>query len=180
MIAQMETLFGALETKKRTLLDDLKSFSADRLHFQPAPDRWSMAMAVQHLVLGERGLRLSEEELRDNPVRRQLRPGQIFDTVMEILEKDVPVVVPHPGLEPDNRVSLQTSIARWDRERRLFGELLEGIGEGTADEVRFSHPAAGPLDAVRALRLAHAHFDTHRRQIDKLISETEGRFPSPS
>jgi hypothetical protein len=37
----------------------------------------------------------------------------------------------------------------------------------------FSHPAAGPLDAVRTLQLAIAHFDTHRRQIDNLRSEIQ-------
>ncbi len=171
MIAEIRTLFTALEEGKQVLLDGLAAFPAEGLHFQPAPGRWSMAMALQHIVLAEEGLRLSEAELRDNPVRRQLQPGKLFETVLEILEKDVPVPVPHPGLEPDNRASLEDLALRWDRERTLLRDLLERIPGDAAHEVVFSHPAAGPLDAVRALRLALAHLDTHRRQIERLISD---------
>jgi hypothetical protein len=35
------------------------------------------------------------------------------------------------------------------------------------------HLATGPLDPVRTLQLAVAHFNTHRRQIDILRSEVD-------
>ena len=59
----------------------------------------------------------------------------------------------------------------WNRERSQLERLLEAIPEDTVEQVRFSHPAAGPLDPVRALRLAHAHLDTHRRQVERLRAE---------
>ena len=173
MIAQIENLFAGLEQKKRRLLGDLAAYSENRLHRQPAPDRWSMAMVVQHIIIGEKGLRQSEEALRDNPVRRLLQPGKLFGVVMDILENDVPVDVPDPGLEPDNNTSFMELIRLWGRERKQLLALLETISEDETDEIMFSHPAAGPLDPIRALRLAHAHFDTHRRQIDKLSAELQ-------
>ena len=63
--------------------------------------------------------------------------------------------------------------ALWDRERKALGNLLESVTEETVNDVMFSHPATGPLDPVRMLQLAVAHFDSHRRQIDRLISEIQ-------
>jgi hypothetical protein len=172
MHKDIQALFDSLEDKKQLLLQRLNRCTDAQLQFQPAADRWSMIMALDHIIAGERGMRKSEAELRDNPARAHLQTGEILDLVMEVLEKDVPVEVPDPSLEPENTASLRELIPSWNRERQLWAALLEGIQEDSLQQVMFSHPAAGPLDPVSAIRLAHAHFDTHRRQIDRLIEET--------
>jgi hypothetical protein len=173
MQKDIQALFDELESKKKTLLQKLSRHTEGQLRFQPAPDRWSMLMALHHIILGERGMRLTEAELRDNPIRRQLKIGKLFEVVLEVLEKDVPVEVPDPSLEPENNASLNELSRLWDEERVRLGDLLDRIREDSVHEVIFSHPAAGPLDPVRTLRLAHAHFDTHRRQIERLEAELE-------
>jgi hypothetical protein len=97
----------------------------------------------------------------------------MLDIVMDVLEKDIPVGVPDISAEPDGSMELDELIALWDRERKGLCDLLEAVTEKTVNEVMFSHPAAGPLDPVNTLQLAVAHFDTHRRQIDKLRSEIQ-------
>ena len=171
MLPEIQALITELEDRKSELLKDLKSYSNDHLRFQPAPDRWSMLMALQHIVLGEQGIRLAEAELRHNPVRLQLKPGNLFAVVMDVLEKDIPVAVPDPFVEPDGSMGLDDLIALWDLERKLLCDLLEEVTGKTVNDVMFSHPAAGPLDPLRTLQLAVAHFNTHRRQIDRLRRE---------
>ena len=171
MLPEIQALLTELEDRKSELLRELKTYSDENLRFQPGSDRWSLIMALQHIVLGEKGIRLTEAELRCNPVRRQLRPGDMFDIVIDVLEKDTPVGVPDQFAEPDGSLGLEELIAVWDQERRLLSDLLESVTTETLEEVMFSHPAAGPLDPIRTLRLAVAHFDTHRRQIDKLRKE---------
>lgn len=173
MLPKLEDLMIELEDRKSALLKDLKSYSAVHLRFQPGPDRWSMQMALQHIILGEKAIRLTEAELRDNPVRQMLKPGDMFTFVIDILEKDIPVEVPHPFVEPDGSMGVDELITLWDIERKALCDLLKKVTEDTVNDVIFSHPAAGPLDPVRTLQLAIAHFDTHRRQIDKLRSEIE-------
>jgi hypothetical protein len=173
MLKEIQGLIDALEDRKLILLRDLSTYSDDQLRFQPEPERWSILMALQHIVLGERGIRLTEAELRSNPVRKQLKPGKMLDIVMDVLEKDIPVGVPDISAEPDGSMELDELIALWDRERKRLCDLLEAVTEKTVNEVMFSHPAAGPLDPVNTLQLAVAHFDTHRRQIDKLRSEIQ-------
>jgi hypothetical protein len=69
MLQKIQVLITELEDRKSELLKDLESYSDDHLRFQPAPDRWSLLMALQHIVRGEQGIRLTEAELRHNPVR---------------------------------------------------------------------------------------------------------------
>ena len=57
------------------------------------------------------------------------------------------------------------------QERKMLCDLLDEVTEETVNDVMFSHPAAGPLDPLGTLKLAVAHFDTHRRQIDRLRRE---------
>ena len=173
MLNEIQTLLNELEDRKSKLLEDLELCSSEQLRFQPAPDRWSLLMALQHIVLGEQGIRLTEAELRHNPVRRQLKPGQMFDVVMDVLNEDIPVEVPDPSVEPDGSLEWDELVALWDRERKVLSQLLESVTAETVNDVMFSHPAAGPLDPVRTLQLAIAHFDTHRRQIDNLRSEIQ-------
>ena len=168
MLPKIQILITELEDLRSGLIKDLKSYSDDQLQWQAAPDRWSMIMALQHIVLGEQGIRLTEAELRCNPVRDRLQPGDMFAVVMDVLNKDIPVEVPDPSMEPDGSMGLDELIALWDLERKALYGLLEEVTEKTVNDVMFSHPATGPLDPVRTLQLAVAHFNTHRRQIDRL------------
>ena len=168
MLPKIQILITELEDLRSGLIKDLKSYSDDQLQWQAAPDRWSMIMALQHIVLGEQGIRLTEAELRCNPVRDRLQPGDMFAVVMDVLNKDIPVEVPDPSMEPDGSMGLDELIALWDLERKALHGLLEEVTEKTVNDVMFSHPATGPLDPVRTLQLAVAHFNTHRRQIDRL------------
>ena len=173
MLKEIKGLISDLEDRKLRLLKDLSTYSDDQLRFQPEPERWSILMALQHIVLGERGIRLTEAALRNNPLRKQLKSGKMLAVVMDVLEKDIPVDVPDTSVEPDGSMEFDELTGLWDRERKILCDLLEEITEETVNDVMFSHPAAGPLDPVATLRLAVAHLDAHRRQIDKLRSEIQ-------
>lgn len=171
MLQNIRELFNELEMRRDALIRDIESYSDDRLRFQPAPERWSILMALQHIILAEQGIRRTEADLRHNPVRNQLRPGDLFNVVIEILNKDVPVEVPDPRMEPEGLHGFNDLRLLWDEERKKLYDLLDTVNEQTIEEIMFSHPAAGPLDPIRTLQLALAHFDTHRRQIERIQKE---------
>jgi hypothetical protein len=97
----------------------------------------------------------------------------MFAVVLDVLAKDIPVEMPEPFMAPEGAVAMDELITLWNRERRTLYDLLEKVTAETVNDVMFSHPAAGPLDPVRTLQLAVAHFDSHRRQIDRLREELE-------
>jgi uncharacterized damage-inducible protein DinB len=170
MLDELKARFDQLEDRRLALIAKLKSLKNDHIARNPGPDSWSILQVVQHVVLGERGMRLTEHELRDNPVRGQLRPGKLINVVREILDRDVPVGVPDASLEPDGKILFLELLEQWDRERSLMADLLDTVKAETCDTVMFSHPAAGPMPAKDMLDLALSHFDYHQRQIEYVSS----------
>jgi hypothetical protein len=165
MLKDIQIAIDKLEEKRRSVINTLQSVSTDQLTRKPEPDKWSLLQELQHIVWGERAMRLSEEALRKNPMREQLKPGKLVDVVKNVLENDVPVDVPHPSLEPDGNTSLSELQALWYRERQLLLALFETVKIKNVDAVMFSHPAAGPLNPLQTLELALIHLDYHYRRI---------------
>jgi uncharacterized damage-inducible protein DinB len=172
MISELRSRFDQLEERRRSLVGLLRSLKEDQVVRQPGPDRWSLLQVLQHIVLGEKGMRLSECELRDNPIRGLLKPGKLIEVVRDLLDRDVPVDVPDARLEPDGKTSLSELFERWEEERRLMADLLETVSSETRETVMFSHPAAGPMPAEETLDLALSHFDHHQRQIERFLNES--------
>jgi hypothetical protein len=143
----------------------------EQLLFKPEPDRWSILQVLQHVVLGAQGMRRSESELRQSPLREILKPGEMVKLVMDVLVKDVPVDVPDPSMEPDGKVTIEELRAIWRKERRALAALLETVSAEKLEQVMFSHAAAGPLTALQMLEIAEAHLGTHRRQMDRIRVE---------
>jgi hypothetical protein len=169
MLPELQENYELLQRKKLELLDLVQTLSPDHLNFKPDENSWSVMQNLQHIVIAERGMRLTEAELRDHPLRSILEPGQLFGVVRDILEKDVPVEVPDPSLYPDPNPDLESIIDMWHAERLLLFELLETITTEALNLVTFSHPAAGPITPTQMLDLGLVHFDTHERAIRKLL-----------
>ena len=173
MLPEIQKLVAELEFLKAELIKDLNSLSDSQLRLQPTPDRWSMLMAMQHIVLGEQAIRRTQPEFNKNPAKHQVNPEKMFDAVMNVLEKDIPVEVPDPAVEPDGSMGLDELIALWKQERKQLRDLLDEVAKVNSGDAMFSHPVAGPLDPIRTMQLAIAHFNTHRRQIDRLMREIQ-------
>ena len=171
MMEDILIIFKALEKRREKLTYDIQTIAAEQLVHRPGPDKWSVLQHLQHIIWGERAIRMSEAELRNNPVREHLKPGKLVDVVKDVLDKDIPVDVPDPSLTPDGKSSLPELLELWKQEREGLNLLLETVNEKNSRKVMFSHPAAGPLTPLLALELALAHFDSHRRQIELICGE---------
>jgi hypothetical protein len=165
MLKDFQSVIDKLEQKRQAIIEDVQSVSEDQLRFKSGPDKWSLMQELQHIVGAERGIRRSEEALRDNPVREKLEPGKMVEVVKNVLENDVPIDVPDPSFEPDGKTSLSDLQALWRQERKLLWALFESINAKNADNVMFSHPATGPLTPMQTLELALAHLDNHHRRL---------------
>ena len=161
MLPDLSGLWAKLETRHQEMFDLIDELTPDQLLFKPEPDRWSILQVLQHVVLGSaRGMRRTEAELQDNPLREILKPGAMVKVGMDVLVNDVPVDVPDPAMEPDGKVTVEELRA-----------LLETVTAENHEQVMFSHAAAGPLTALQMLEIAEAHLGTHRRQIDLIRAE---------
>ena len=171
MLSELAGLWEKLETRHREMFDLIDELTPEQLLFKSEPDRWSILQVLQHVVSGAQGMRRSEAELRDNPLREILRPGEMVRVVKDFLEKDVPVNIPDPSMEPDGKVTVKELRATWRKEWRAVAALLETVTAENQEQVMFSHAAAGPLTALQMLEIAEAHLGTHRRQIARIRAE---------
>lgn len=170
MLPELSVLWETLETRHRAMFDLALELTPAQLHFKPGPDRWSILQVLQHVIMGVQAMRRSEAELRDNPLRDILQPGEMVAVVKQVLEKDVTVDVPDPSMMPDGKVTVEELRGIWDRERQAMAALLAAVTAENREKVMFSHPAAGPMTALQVLEIAGAHLDTHLRQIDHIHS----------
>jgi len=171
MLPELSDLWAKIETRHQEMFDLIDELTPEQLLFKPEPDRWSILQVLQHVILGAQGMRRSEAELRDNPLREILKPGEMVKVVMDVLVNDVPVDVPDPSMEPNGEVTVEELRVIWEKERRGVAALLETVTAENHEQVMFSHAAAGPLTALQMLEIAEAHLGTHRRQIDRIRAE---------
>ena len=171
MLKEHAVLWDKLEDQKQRMLAMVENLTTEQLQFAPGPGRWSILQVLQHVVMGEVGMRQSEAELRDNPLREKLRPGKMVGIVKEFLAKDLVDAVPDPSMEPDGNTTLEQLRSLWQEERRVMAVLLDSVKEENCDGVMFSHVACGPLTALQMLEIAEAHLGTHSRQIERLRKE---------
>ena len=171
MLPEIQKLIDTLESKRKKLVEELETLSEDALIKRPGPDRWSILMTLEHIITGEKGIRMSETKVRGKTDPEGQKDPKMFKIVMDVLEKDIPVDVPDPGLEPLGETSITELCNLWAEERQALTETLESISSENIVAPMFAHPVTGPIDTVHTLELAIAHFDTHERQIQKIRSE---------
>jgi hypothetical protein len=171
MQKELDVLWHQLEDQRQRMLAMVENLTTEQLQFLPGPGRWSILQVLQHVVMGEVGMRQSEAELRDNPLREKLRPGKMVGIVKEFLAKDLVDAVPDPSMEPDGDTTLEELRSLWQEERRAMAVLLDSVKKENCDGVMFSHVACGPLTALQMLEIAEAHLGTHTRQMGRLCKE---------
>jgi hypothetical protein len=126
-------------------------------------------MALEHVVIAEEMV-LADIRLAGTSVPAGTAPksAEAFYMVIKVLEKDIPVEVPLPELEPTGVVSLDDLIVRWEAARGGLRQALEEITSETLTASICRHPVAGPLDARETIEFLAVHLDHHLRQIRRI------------
>ena len=175
MIADLKIRYDALEAKRQSIFTLLYGLSADQTTFRIGPGRWSILMVLEHVVITEE---MVLADIRHNatagPASSAPKSPEAFLMVIKVLEKDIPVEVPLPELEPAGGMSLDDLIIRWEAARTGLRRALEQIPPETLTVPICRHPVAGPMDARETLEFLATHLDHHLRQIRR-IGETSAR-----
>lgn len=169
MIAELKQLYDALEDKRQKLFSLLYTLNADRIKFKTGAGGWSIEMHLEHLVIAEELIAGDMEKTRSE-AGRHFPPAspEAFRMVIQVLEKDIPVEVPLPALEPSGNAPLEELIIRWERARSRLKQLCEGTAPAGIHDPVCAHPVAGPLDIHKTLEFLIVHLDHHRRHIRRI------------
>ena len=174
MIADLKIRYDAFEAKRQSIFTLLYGLSADQTTFRIGPGRWSILMVLEHVVIAEEMVLADIQASRAGPAGTAPKSPEAFHMVIKVLEKDIPVEVPLPELEPTGAVSLDDLIVRWEAARKGLRQALEQIPPGAIATPICRHPVAGPMGAREAIEFLAVHLDHHLRQIRR-IGETFAR-----
>ncbi|HYL68181.1 MAG TPA: DinB family protein [Candidatus Limnocylindria bacterium] len=160
------------ETRER-LLRTMRGLSPAQLQYKPAPDRWSVAECVEHIIMVESFL-LANVEKTLQRAADSTSPVMGDDAIVQRVVARLTRVKGPDHLMPT---------ARWPHDKLL--PEFEGVRRRTAEftanvtaELRqhtFPHPIFGPCDCYQWLLFIGAHGERHRAQAEEVMADS--RFP---
>jgi hypothetical protein len=168
--------YPRLERQRAALLERLGDFTDGQHAFQPAPDCWSVAGVVQHLVLVEEAfVRYGRRQAATRPQRVTFGSRLRERIVLAVLARDVRIRAPVAAVIPVAHVPIALLAPRWAAARADLLAYLDELPGPAWTRTAFFHPRTGWITAAGGLRFLHAHTRHHLRQIDRILG-AEG-FP---
>ena len=172
MLPDIQEKFESLTQKRKQLLQHLDALSNETLTFKAGPDKWSVVEAIEHLVIVEDNfLKQVKTKNPDPPLDPESRSAKKYQTVIKVMQRDVPVDVPHESMEPHGRLALDELLDKWDDIRSKMQGFLDSMTSDNQDDMVYRHPFAGPLNIAETLHFIEVHFDNHVRHIDRILAQ---------
>ena len=173
MHANIQEKQDNLIKKRKDLLQQLAPLSGEVLSFKAAQDNWSIIEVIEHLVMVEEDF---FNQLSTNVPASMLDPEsrtpEKYQTVINIMKRDIPVDVPDESVKPHGHLTLDELLSQWDEVRNNLIGSLDDLTSENRDDLIYRHPYGGPLNIAEALNFIDVHFDNHRRQIDRILAES--------
>jgi hypothetical protein len=162
--------YPCLERQRTALLERLDAYTDGQHAFQPAPDCWSLAGVVQHLVLVEEVLvRYGRRQAATRPRRVTLGSRLKERMVLSVLARDVRIRVPAAAVIPVAHVPIALLGPRWAAARVDLLVYVDELPGPAWARTAFFHPRTGWITAAGGLRFLHAHTRHHLRQLDRIV-----------
>ncbi len=169
----LQRLLQTLDDQRLALLGELETLREDVLKVRPGPEAWSILEILEHVVVAESVI------LRGLPPRSGLvaQPRNLghrlkYGLVTLILRFRIPVKVPSRRMLPTGQASLAELRTAWDAHLAWLRAFVAEDEAAALESAFFTHPIAGPITLVQALRMDLLHVGIHRRQIAKLRRHT--------
>jgi uncharacterized damage-inducible protein DinB len=169
--AERESLLKNLAESRERLLHMAQGLSREQLHHRPAPDRWTVAECVEHIVTVEgRVLGSIQRTVEAGPdsskhsVMEGKDDAMVADVVGRVTRLQAPEFLAPTGRWPDEQL-----LKEFEGARQQTVDFAASTG---ADLRRhfFKHPAFGELDLYQWLLLIAAHCDRHRAQSEEVMA----------
>jgi len=178
----VKTLIREATEARRRVVEFARSFTPEQGTFKPAPDEWSIAENIEHLVIAEQGCINRVWAAADGLRRRHpvwmgeaVHHGRTIQEIVRLTwlpDQQAPEIA-----RPRRGGPLSYWIVALNCNQPLLEALPTALDDLDPTDVVTPHPVSGPMDAWQWLAFVGFHLDWHRRQIEG-VSRSE-RFPAP-
>lgn len=171
----VEEIFVFIDKKRERLVETISSLSDEQTAQRRTPDAWSIAEILEHLSMIENGLSIAINKLLEKAEAKGLvseNKGVLNPPISLAAEaeraKDAKFQSPEPFI-PKKAATVSTSLESLKSSRAALHELRSRIEAVDGSEVRFPHPAFGPLNLYQWIAFIGLHEAHHLRQIRETI-----------
>jgi uncharacterized damage-inducible protein DinB len=173
MLPEVQQLVNEIDVARHELLRAVEPLRAEEGNFQPAPDAWSIAQVLEHLVWAELGglnsmMTALEAWRRGEPVWTEANPNR-GKTIEEIIRDTWREKETAPeSAEPKMGGPLPYWVALFQASQLVVERVAEEIRLGELDDVIYPHFLSGPLTMRQRLEFLRYHMQHHMPQVAAL------------
>jgi hypothetical protein len=171
-------LVGRIEQAREQVLGAVRGLSSEQGAFKPAPEEWSAAEVLEHLVLAERAMVMGMWKAAEAAhAGRSVWKGEAIHEGKTIEEVVAQTWEPNQQAPERSRPAWGGPLAYWVVSLECCRPLLEAFAATlhtvSLAEVIFPHVSCGPLNLAQHLELLRFHIDVHHDQIEA-VKQTAG------
>ena len=170
----IDEIFGANDKTRRELIEAVSVLTDEQAGFQPAPEKWSARLIVEHLAKTEESLSrlveklLAKAEAENVPAKGEINPPVSFAEIAA-KAKDAKFEAPD-AIRPEGAATLSESLARLEKSRAALKTLRPRMEKVDLSNTQFPHPAFGMMSLYHWLAFIGLHEARHLRQISDILS----------
>ncbi|HTX14651.1 MAG TPA: DinB family protein [Candidatus Baltobacteraceae bacterium] len=171
--AERERAITSLRDSRDRLFATAEKLSPLQLAYKPAPDRWSVAECIEHIIVVENSVfGLIQKAIEQPP--EAAKSGSEDDAIVATVVDRTQRAKGPEALMPASRWSQDGLLPEF---RQVRGRSLDFAGSTSADlrALVVPHRRFGHLDCYQWLLLIAAHGERHRAQAEEVIASAE--FP---
>lgn len=172
MNTSLEKEFLRLEEERKKLFVELKNYSDDTINKKPAPEIWSVAEVIAHLIAAEEmSLKYLSKKMQDTT--REGKEGikhkwrwllvQIVFT-FDIKFKAPEIVEPKTGYQ-----TLENLETKWNQIRQETLDRLRQLSDEEAERTLWKHAIAGKMNLHHMVQFFGVHYRRHSKQINRTL-----------
>ncbi|MEL6250798.1 MAG: DinB family protein [Bacteroidota bacterium] len=177
MNPSLQKKFISFEQKKADLLSSLDKYPNPVLSQRPDESSWCVLQVLDHLEKIElAAITYLEKKLsHDAPLKKSGIMTNVKSFALHTALRIPFAKYRAPkrlmgGKEPRSYEEIKES---WGSTRQRFQELLEPMSEELVHAEFFNNPNVGRIKILHQMSFLNLHFDRHRKQVDKIISQVD-------
>lgn len=167
------SLFKVQEQLRKKIIADLKPFSDEVINTKPAPEVWSVADNLAHIIAAEEYVfNYVSKKIKDGgPIAKTGYPAKIKRMILKIafalplLKFKVPKSVA-PLIQYSTLKDLE---AKWEKTSKALYELINSLEESQFHKDIWHHPRVGKMNLVQMIDFANDHTLRHEGQIKRTL-----------
>ena len=164
--------FKALEESRYQLFTKLKNVNEDILNNKIDETKWSIIQIIHHLYKSEQlSIVYIKRKLRDeSKIKKSGIASWVRGLILEwALRFPTKLKAPSNVSDVPDFAKLDIYENKWKKLRKDLSEIIENTDTELLLSDIFKHPAVGETNMVYALKFMQAHFNYHKKQIDKIL-----------